>query len=207
MLAPSNRMISNFAQFHGSFRSTTLIKKKVLSWFWDRLLSFQHLPDKDSLIILAKLITNVLTSERKHRSISEAKNIELLRRYTTLRCRKCLRMRRDKYHVVDFQQSHWLRVKIPSKCLKKWQLFLSRVVLWFCRHCERSRFWSKFSVICVVWKIMHPATVRQTHWWWLKNDPFDRDRRCDCWMREGDMPKKVGNFLVLCLVQVSCNSV
>ena len=29
---------------------------------------------------------------------------------------KCLRMRRDINHVVDFRQSHWLRDKIPAKC-------------------------------------------------------------------------------------------
>ena len=28
---------------------------------------------------------------------------------------KCLRMRRDINHVVDFRQSHWLRGKIPAK--------------------------------------------------------------------------------------------
>ena len=26
-----------------------------------------------------------------------------------------LPMHRDKYHVVDFRQSHWLRAKIPAK--------------------------------------------------------------------------------------------
>ena len=28
---------------------------------------------------------------------------------------KCLRMRRDINHMVDFRQSHWLRGKIPAK--------------------------------------------------------------------------------------------
>ena len=31
---------------------------------------------------------------------------------------KCLRMRRDKNHVVDFRQSHWLRGKIPRNVVK-----------------------------------------------------------------------------------------
>ena len=43
---------------------------------------------------------------------------------------------------------------------------------------------------------MHPGTVRQTQW----RDPFNRDRRCDRWLRE---EKKVGNFHFLCLVQVT----
>ena len=29
---------------------------------------------------------------------------------------KCLRMHRDKYHLVDFRQSHWLGGKIPANC-------------------------------------------------------------------------------------------
>ena len=29
---------------------------------------------------------------------------------------------------------------------------------------------------------MHPETVRQTQWL----DPFNRDRRCDRWLREED---------------------
>ena len=33
---------------------------------------------------------------------------------------------------------------------------------------------------------MHPGTVRKTQWL----DPFNRDRRCDCWLREEDMPQK-----------------
>ena len=49
-------------------------QKKVLSWLWDTLLSFQHFPDKDGVIILSKLVTNVLTSERKHRSPPLARN-------------------------------------------------------------------------------------------------------------------------------------
>ena len=35
---------------------------------------------------------------------------------------------------------------------------------------------------------MHPGTVRQTQWL----DPFNRDRRHDCWLREEDMLKSGG---------------
>ena len=56
---------------------------------------------------------------------------------------KCLRMRPDVNHVVDFRQSLWLRGKIPAKCCqderKNGSFFLSVVVLWFCCHCERSK--------------------------------------------------------------------
>ena len=45
--------------------------------------------------------------------------------------------------------------------------------------------------------IMYPGTVRQTQW----PNPFNRDRRCDRWLREEDM--KVGNVHFLCLVQVT----
>ena len=33
---------------------------------------------------------------------------------------------------------------------------------------------------------MYPGTVRQTQWL----DPFNRDRRCDRWLREEDMLKR-----------------
>ena len=47
---------------------------------------------------------------------------------------------------------------------------------------------------------MHPGTVRQTRWL----DPFNRDRRCDRWLREEDMLKRwVTQFHFLCLVQVT----
>ena len=48
-------------------------------------------------------------------------------------------------------------------------------------------------MICVVLRIMHPGSVRQTQ----SLDPFNRDRRCDRLLREEDMlknSKKVGNF-------------
>ena len=57
-------------------------------------------------------------------------------------------------------------------------------------------------MICVVLRIMHPGTVRQTQ----SLDPFNRDRRCDRWLREEDMlknSKKVGNFHFSCLMQVT----
>ena len=43
---------------------------------------------------------------------------------------------------------------------------------------DRQLFWSK----CLVQRIMHPGTVRL--------DPFNRDRRCDRWLREEDMLKR-----------------
>ena len=39
---------------------------------------------------------------------------------------------------------------------------------------------------CVVYGIMHPGTVRQTQWL----DPFNRDKRCDRWLREEAMLKR-----------------
>ena len=108
-------------------------------------------------------------------------------------------MRSDKYHVVNFQQSHWLRVKIPSKCCQG-QLFLSVVVLLFCCQCERSKIIlvEIFSDMCC---LEDNASCN------CQTNTFNRDRRSDCWMREEDIPKRVGNFLLLRLVQVSCNSV
>ena len=67
---------------------------------------------------------------------------------------------------------------------------------------DQQLFWSKYLVICVVQRIMHPGTVRQTQWL----DPFNGDQRCDRWSREEDMlknSKKVSNFQFLCLVQVT----
>ena len=41
-------------------------------------------------------------------------------------------------------------------------------------------------MICVVLRIMHPGTVRQTQ----SLDPFNRDGRCDRWLRGGRHAKK-----------------
>ena len=54
-------------------------------------------------------------------------------------------------------------------------------------------------MMCVVLTIMYPGTVRQTQ----SLDSFNRDRRCDRWLREEDMlknSKKVGNFHFSCLM-------
>ena len=51
---------------------------------------------------------------------------------------------------------------------------------------DRQLFWSKCLVICVVQRIIHPRTVRQTQWL----DPFNRDRRCDRQFREEDILKR-----------------
>ena len=98
-----------------------------------------------------------------------------------------LSMYRDQNHVGDFWRSHWLRGK------EEMAAFLSSQC-WCCGFVatvrDRKIFWSKFLVMCVVKKIMHPETVRQTHCL----DPFNRDhRRCDRWMGGEDM----GNFLLL----------
>ena len=68
---------------------------------------------------------------------------------------KCLRMRRDINHVVDFRQSHWLRGKIPAKHCQDERRNGSFFRQWWC--CgfvatvrDRKLFWSKFLVICVV---------------------------------------------------------
>ena len=43
---------------------------------------------------------------------------------------KCLRVRRDKNHVVDFRQSYWLRGKIPAKrCQDAWRNLVSGSVV------------------------------------------------------------------------------
>ena len=46
---------------------------------------------------------------------------------------KCLRIRREKNHVVDFRQSHWVRGKSPGNVVKvKEQMaaaFFTKVVL------------------------------------------------------------------------------
>ena len=51
---------------------------------------------------------------------------------------------------------------------------------------DRQLFWWKCLVKCVVYGIMHPGTVRQTQWL----DPFNRDKRCDRWLREEAMLKR-----------------
>ena len=115
-------------------------------------------------------------------------------------------MRRDKNHVVDFRQSHWLRGKILAKCCQDERRNGTFFRKWMC--CgfvatvrDRKLFWSKFLVICVVQQIMRPGTVRQTHWL----DPFNRDRRCDRWMRGGDMQKRwvIFSFYVQCKTRVT----
>ena len=86
-------------------------QKKVLSWLWDTLLSFQHFPDKDGVIILSKLVTNVLTSERKHRSPPLARNFDVSPEVHQMMCHegtaRCVRLP-YKWHVIYFGQCHWL---------------------------------------------------------------------------------------------------
>ena len=40
---------------------------------------------------------------------------------------------------------------------------------------------------------MYPGTVREAQWL----DPFNRDQRCDRWLREGRHAKKVGTKVVM----------
>ena len=68
---------------------------------------------------------------------------------------KCLRMRRDINHVVNFRKSHWLRGKIPAKCCQDERRNSSVFFQWQC--CgfvatarDRKLFWSKFLAIYVV---------------------------------------------------------
>ena len=67
---------------------------------------------------------------------------------------KCLRMRHDKNHVVDFRQSHWLiEAKSPRNVVKMKEemaafFVCGSVVGQFVA--TRKLFWSKFLVICVV---------------------------------------------------------
>ena len=90
-----------------------------------------------------------------------------------------------------------------SRWKKKWQLFFTIVCsdevllpLW-----EIKIFCLKFFVMCVVQRIMHAGTVSKTQ----RLDPFNWNRRCDRW--NWSHAKKVGHFhLLICLVQVSCNS-
>ena len=61
-------------------------------------------------------------------------------------------MRGDNNHVVDFQQSHWLRGKSPRNVVKMKEemaafLVSGSVVGQFVA--TRKLFWSKFLVVCV----------------------------------------------------------
>ena len=121
---------------------------------------------------------------------------------------KCLRKRHDKDHMVDFRQSHWLRGKIPAKhCQderKNGRFFLSVVVLWFCCHCESSKIIlvEIFSDMCCL--VDNASWNCQTNT--LARYIYPRSALQSFDARRGHA-KKVGNFLLLCLVQVSCNSV
>ena len=114
---------------------------------------------------------------------------------------KCLRMRRDINHVVDFRQSHWLRGKIPAKhCQderKNGRFFLSVVVLWFCCHCESSKIIlvEIFSDMCCL--VDNASWNCQTNT--LARSIYPRSALQSLDARRGHA-KKVG-------VQVSCNSV
>ena len=82
--------------------------------------------------------------------------------------------------------------------------FLSVVVLWFCCHCERS-----IIILVEIFSDMY-CLVDNASWNFQANTlarsfyPRSALRSLDA--RRGHA-KKVGNFLLLCLVQVSCNSV
>ena len=82
--------------------------------------------------------------------------------------------------------------------------FLSVVVLWFCCHCESSKIIlvEIFSDMCCL--------VDNASWNWQTNTLgryiYPRSALQSLNARRGHA-KKVGNFLLLCLVQVSCNSV
>ena len=96
-----------------------------------------------------------------------------------------------------------LEAKYPRNVVKmkeEMTAFFSQwsVVMRFCCRCERL----KYSVWNVLWcVIMDAGTVSKTQ----RLDPFGWNRRCDRWNWSQD--KKVGHFhLLICLVQVSCNS-
>ena len=105
--------------------------------------------------------------------------------------------------MVDFRQSHWLRGKISAKHCEDERRngSFSVVVLWFCCHWERSKIIlvEIFSDMCCLvdnasWNCQTNTLARSIY-------PRSALRSLDA--RRG----KVGNFLLLCLVQVSCNSV
>ena len=118
-----------------------------------------------------------------------------------------LPMHRDKYHVVDFRQSHWLRAKIPAKHFqderRNGSFFVSGV-LWFCCHCGRSNIFlvESFSDMCCL--VDNASWNCQTNTLAGSIYPGSALRSLDA---RREHAKKVGNFLLLCLVQVSCNSV
>ena len=94
------------------------------------------------------------------------------------------------YHVIDFRQIHWLRGNIPFTCCREQKAAfcqLEALTLSFCCVCERSTIIlvEMFSDVCCL-EDNAPGTVRQTQWL----DPFNRDRRCDRWVREEDMLKR-----------------
>ena len=80
----------------------------------------------------------------------------------------------DSVHLIYVARLYGVLTCIAYPKCKKWQLFLSVVVLWFCCRCERSKIilGETFSDMCC-----------------LDNA---KDRRCDCWMREEDVLKKGG---------------
>ena len=129
-------------------------------------------------------------------------------------CSQTIHWRRMSTHALRQKSSGRFPAKslaqrqIPRETLsrskKKWQLFLSVVMLWFCCHCERS-----IIILVEIFSDMY-CLVDNAPWNFQTNTlarsiyPRSALRSLDA--RRGHA-KKVGNFLHLCLMQVSCNSV
>ena len=89
------------------------------------------------------------------------------------------------YHVIDFQQIHWLRGKIPLICCREQKpAFFQSVALtlWFCCLCERSAIIlvEMFSDMCCLEDNASPPELSDKHSGSIR----------DGWLREEEMLKK-----------------